>query len=148
MKLHLQKMPNGVLAPADAQSVEALAKYKTGDVLGGEFKKTRNYAFHKKWFALVGYAFEAWEPAEGMPEKNFERFRHDVTIAAGFYDLVPCINGELKAEAKSLSFAKMSEDDFSLLYDATINALLKFVLRNYTREDVDRVMDEIARFAA
>ena len=144
MKAHFRKVPGG-LAPDDIEATKLLERYKLGDVLSAEVKKPRNYEFHKKFFALMHYAFDQWEP-EGMPEKNFERFREDITIAAGYYDLVPAINGELRAKAKSISFASMSEFEFEELYDAAVNALLKWVLRNHTRDDVDRVMTQIAEF--
>jgi hypothetical protein len=81
-----------------------------------------------------------------MPEKNFERFRQDMTILAGYFDRVPRIDGTIDIVAQSISFAKMTQDTFDELYFATVDAVLKWVLRAYTREDLDHVMKEIARF--
>ena len=141
-----KKLPNGTLMPDDKGTVEWLAKIKTGDGVFGDFKRPRNYQLHKKWFVLVNYAFEMWEPGEGMPEKNFERFRQDMTILAGYFDHVPRIDGTIDIVAQSISFAKMTQDTFDALYFATVDAVLKWVLRTYTREDLDHVMKEIARF--
>jgi len=148
MKTHWRKQPNGTLAPEDAGTLEWLKKIKIGDVVGAEFRRTRNYRFHCKFFSLLQYAFDVWEPGEGLPEKNFKRFRKDMTIAAGYYTLVPNIRGELRAEADSISFGSMDADTFEELYEAVVKALLKWVLKNYTREDVDRVMQNIMEYAA
>ena len=146
VKLYLRKLANGTLAPDDAASTDCLRKVKVGDVVSGDFTRPRNYQWFRKWWALLQYAFDTWEPPVG-PEKNFERFRKDITILAGYYDVVPRVRGEPKAEAKSISFASMEQDDFEGLYEATITTLIKFVLKNYTREDIDRVMANITEFA-
>jgi len=141
-----RKLPQGALMPDDQGTVEWLARIKTGDGLFGEFKRPRNYNLHKKWFALVQYGFECWEPPQDAPEKNFERFRKEITMLAGYAVEVPSIKGGSRWEAQSISFAKMDQETFDHLYDKTISALLKFVMKNYTRADIDRVMAEIARF--
>lgn len=148
MKTYWRKLLNGTLAPEDAATIEWLSKIKAGDVVGGEFKRARNYKFHCKWFSLVQFAYDCWEPPEDAPEKNFERFRKEVTMLAGYYVEVPSIRGGTRYEAQSISFASMDEETFTKLYDATVSALLKWVLKNYTRADVDRVMSELARWAA
>lgn len=124
---------------------------KNGEIVSAEIKRPRNYEFHKKFFALLNYAFECWEPEDltykGKPVgKNFDRFRKDIITLAGYYDLVTNIKGEVKAEAQSISFGKMKEDEFEQLYSKTINVIIKQVLTNYTREDVDRVIENIIGF--
>ena len=148
MKAHFVKLPNGTLAPDEPEAVEWLSHVRMGQAVSAEVKKPRNYEFHKKLFALLHYAFDVWEPPEDGPGKNFDRFRKEIIMLAGYYDLVPSVKGEVRAEAKSISFAKMDEVEFSKLYDSVVNVLLKWVLKNYTRADVDRVMTHILDFAA
>jgi hypothetical protein len=45
---------------------------KAGELTHADFKRVRNYKFHKKYFALLDFAFEQWEPSgeltyQGMP---------------------------------------------------------------------------------
>lgn len=64
---------NGVLVPADEQSKEVFAKYKTGGVITGEFKQARNPKYHRRFFVLLNLSFEYWEPSGGVlmeSEKN------------------------------------------------------------------------------
>lgn len=155
MKLYLRKMPGGTLVPEDDDAVEWLQGVKAGSVISAEVAKPRNYRFLKKYMALLRLAFEAWEPAlgdfKGMPVvKNFHRFRKDIAIATGFYELTVNLRGETRAEAKSISFAHMSEEEFNKLYQQTITLLLiKYqVLAGYKdAAEVDQVVNEILRFA-
>lgn len=155
MKLHLQKTPDGLLRPVDDETVEALSSVKMGDILHADFKRMRNYKFHRKWFALVKYAFEHWEPAQLQaakwvdvtPEKSLDRFRKDLTIMAGHYDASYRLDGSVRIEAKSISFGKMSEEEFNSLYSNTIDAVLKHVLVNYEKAELEGVIDQVLGFA-
>lgn len=151
MEMLLIKTPQGGFVPADDCTTKALKRFKVGAVTRAKFSAMRNPGFHRKFFAMLDIGFDAWEPPEaehrGLPvQKNRERFRKDCIIAAGFYDPVANINGDVRAEAKSISFARMDDAEFESVYSAVANVLLQRVLRNYTREDLDRVVDQILGF--
>lgn len=137
--------------PHDDESRDLISKVKLGNVVRVKFSQPRNVKFHKKFFALLDVGYEAFEPEEqefrGLPvQKNREQFRKDCIIAAGYYDRVFNLKGEVRAKAKSISFGNMNEEEFGKLYSAIVDVLLQRVLRNYTREDVDRVVEEIMGF--
>lgn len=141
----------GIYIPVTDQDVEICAKHSQGEVIRADFKKMRNPKFHRKFFALLNIGFDAWEPGEltnehGPVEKNFEQFREDVTILAGYYEQHVRLDGSMRTVAKSISFANMDEIEFGKLYNSVVNVLLKRVLKNYQREDVDRVIDQILGF--
>ncbi|MGR3303782.1 MAG: DUF1367 family protein [Candidatus Scalindua sp.] len=141
----LMKMPGGYLIPATDQDKQLVDKIKTGEGITVKYSKKRKLWFHRKYFALLNLGFDAWEP-DG--EKSFERFRKDIVILTGHYSLVTNIKGESRAEAKSISFGNMSEDEFEEVYSITIDVLIKHVMKNYTRDDVDSVVNELLGFAA
>ena len=150
-ELHFTVMPGKALKPSTNQDIELMAKWKIGDVVAGSFKKPRNAQFHRKFFALLDLAYDAWEPPEGelhgMPvQKNRERFRKDLIIAAGYFEPVSNIKGDTRAEALSMSFAAMDEAEFGEFYLAVQNVILQYVLKNYTKEDLDSVVDQIMGF--
>ena len=60
-------------------------------------------------------------------EKAFEPFRKWLTIEAGFYDEIPVPGGVVK-EAKSISFSKMEDIEFSQLYKSVFDVCWRFVL--------------------
>jgi len=140
------------LAPEDPVTREWFDKLKLGQGVSGEFRKVRNVAFHRKYFALLNVGYDNWEPGAidskyGIPQKNFNRFRADVTILAGFYDITIRLDGSARVEPKSISFASMDEDEFAQLYSATIDVLLKYVYdRNMDAESLDKLVNEYLNF--
>lgn len=150
MEVHLLRTQVGFI-PATVHDSDALARVKLGATVRAEVVQPRNIHFHRKFFAMLNVGFDAFEPPEqeynGLPvQKSFERFRKDCIIAAGYFEPVANLKGDVRAEAKSISFAKMDELEFERLYSGVANVLLQRVLRNYTREDLDRVVEEILRF--
>lgn len=151
MKCTFEVLPNGLLRAADDETRAFLSKKKLGVGISGEFKQIRNYRFLKKYMALMNIGFDAFEPmiVEYKGEavaKNFDRFRHDITILAGYYTFTTDIKGQVKAEAKSIKFGSMSEDEFSELYNKTIDVLLAKVLKNYTKNDLEHVIEQVLNF--
>lgn len=140
------------LVPADQSTADYLAKVKLGAILHGSFVKARNGQFLRKYFALLNVVYEMWEPGEvtsqhGTPQKNFDRFRGDLTIMAGYYEVVIRVDGTTRIEPKSISFANMEEDEFEALYSRTIDVILKHILTKYTREDVDEMVTRVLNFS-
>lgn len=152
MKLNLIKTMLG-LVPAEPDSKENYDKLKIGDFITAEIKTVRNPKFHRKYFALLRVGFDNWLPGEvnskyGVPAKNFERFRADVIILCGFYDNVVRLDGSVRLEPKSVSFAKMSEESFADLYSKTIDVLLKYVYDSkMTPEKLDEIVNQYLSFA-
>lgn len=149
-ELVLMKGVGGALLPADEQAKAVIEGWKLGQGVRAEVKRARNIDFHRKFFAMLNVAFEAWEPAvEWKGEivaKNFERFRKDLLILAGYADPVVNIRGEVRMEARSISFASMDEDEFERVYSAVADVILQRILTRYTRDDLDRVVNEILGF--
>lgn len=148
----LIKTSSGALIPNDPQAAEYIAKLKIGAAISGTFTRKNNPAFHRKLFALFNLAFEAWEPVEKeykgqKVQKNFDQFRKDITILAGFYETVINIKGDIRVIAKSLNFNAMDQDEREAVYSAVINVILSRILTNYTRDDLDHVVDQVLRFA-
>lgn len=108
---------------------------------------------HRKYFALLKIAFDNWTPGEinskyGIPMKNFERFRKDVAILTGHFELVIRVDGSSRPEAKSISFSKMDQIEFDELYSKTIDLLLKKIYgkENMTAEKIDELVEQFIRF--
>lgn len=131
------KQPGGLLRPANQADVETLAKVANGNLVQVDFKQPRNPQFHRKFFAMLNFAYEYWNPEpiliEGLtiaPEKNFDRFRKDVLILAGYRHAVVNIKNEVRFEADSISFASMDDMQFQEVYQAVFNVCWRMVLKN------------------
>ena len=153
--LFLRKTLGGFV-PDTEEDHEKLKRFKMGDVCKAEVVNPRNYKFFRKWWALVKVGYELWEETcprhkhrgqDVMP--NFERFRRDVTVLAGFAKPVVNVRGELRLEAESIAFANMGEERFEELYQQTINVLLTKVLtgRGFTEEKLRQMADSVMEFA-
>ena len=144
---------HGGLIPGDRDTEEWAKKVKIGSVVHSDFKQMRNYKFMKKWFALLNIGFDNWTPGEvsskfGKVTKNFERFRHDVTILCGYYDSVIRLDGSVRIIAKSVSFQKMTEETFQDLYSKTIDVLLERVYdKTMNADKLNEIVTQYLSFA-
>lgn len=71
LELQLIKHHSGILIPATPETSDILqSKTRLGDVLVAEFRRVRNPAFHRRFFALLNLGFEYWEPTCGAISSN------------------------------------------------------------------------------
>lgn len=164
---------NGQMVPATEDDREAIASLGDGEALEGPWTKKheRTVWRHRKFFAMLNYAYDNWDPhpnpdaldsarwhngeagyyyeVRGQLEevtKSRDLFRKDLIILAGYYEAHFKITGEVRMEAKSIAFANMDDDEFYKLYYDVHDVIRKHILRNYTREELDRVLAEHERF--
>ena len=116
------------MIPSNEITAQRIEGYKVLEMR--EFKEVRKVRcpkLHGKYFAMISSAFRNLPECFG--EMTFDQYRKSVTIAAGYYDemIVP-IEDELVLvrQAKSISYAKMDQDEFELLYKSTHIALCKY----------------------
>jgi len=159
MELLFQKAATGLI-PACEEAADWLKKKKFGAPILVEPREMRNGAFFRKWWALVKLGYDYWSECaatieyRGQPVlPDFDRFRKDLTILAGFYRPVVNIKGEVRIEAESLKWSSMTEERFTKLYDATIQVLLSKVFngktcREWTENELRSVAEQILSFAA
>lgn len=144
------------LAPANPCDMVAFDKLKLDSVTEWQQVNSdrRNSKFNKKFHAMMRLGFDAWEPNivkyKGVIiEKEYERFRKDITIIAGFHN-GGAVNfrGEVRFEAKSLKFNSMGSEEFEKVYHACGKVLLMRVLKNYTdMVELDRVVNQLLGFS-
>lgn len=147
-ELHVIKR-NGLLMPTSEVDAEIIHNITEGSMYSVKITKSRNPQFHRKYFALLDVLYQFFQPVitpmnNGMvPQKNRERFRKDLIIATGHYKLVVNIKGDVRAEAKSISFAAMDDVEFTRLYNRTINYGLQHIATGKTREEIDNWVAQI-----
>ena len=129
MKITLVKQLNNTFKIAYDSDYEKAKKIKAGEPYEFEYKQVRNLKFHKKFFALMNLLFQNQELY-----KNLDHLRKDLTVESGYYDLRVNIHGEELKEAKSISFASMSEDEFSEFYNAVLDNIVKYF--NFEKQEI------------
>lgn len=155
MEITLVRAPHGALLPDSDADAEALRKIKAGTAVRCSITKIRNGAFHRKLMLLLRTCFDYW--TEMVPPARykgrevqpcFERFRRDLVCLAGYYEPVYALNGDVRLEPKSLSFANCSQEEAEAIYSAVIDAALKHVYRGSMKEgDLRAAVDRLVGFA-
>jgi len=152
--VQLIKQSNGSLAPANQVDLDILQPIKIGSLIEADIKQPRNPQFHRKFFAMLNFAFDYFEPKGGewngiQARKNFGRFRKDILILAGYHEVTYNIKGEVRVEAESISFGSMDETRFEKVYADCFNVCWDMVLskvRGMKKEFAEQVVDEMLRF--
>lgn len=145
-----------VLRPATSEAIGQVERLRDGEMYSAKVTFKRNGKFFRKWFVLLEYAFGLLQERcpeteyKGMVVKlDFERFRYDVTIMAGFCRPVFNAQMQMRLVPESVSFDSMSDERFAHLYDATLNVLIEKVLKieGLTKEQLDAAVDHLLRFS-
>ena len=82
------------------------------------------------------------------PQKNYERFRKDITIRAGYFYATYRLDGRWRIEAESIAWGSMTEETFEKLYSATIDVVLGQIYMNYTEKMLESLVDQVMAYAA
>ncbi len=128
MKIALIRTLSGFKCAYDSD-FELSKKIKLGEIYEYDYKKPRNYEFHKKFFGLVNMVFQNQEQYI-----NFEHLRKDLIIESGNYDLRYDLLGVEIRESKSISFASMDEVQFQELYNSVIDVIVKYF--HFEKEEI------------
>ena len=128
MKINFLKN-SGVLVPASDIDEQRFKRFKSGHVYAVEIKLSRNSDFHGKMFAFLGFCYEHWAgDREFLSDAGqFDYFRKELTILAGFSDEYYSLDGSVRVEAKSLSYASMNQQQAEECYSAMINAAMAHI---------------------
>ena len=139
MKLDFIKLPGGSLAPANDETSESMKRFKNNEQMQVDVTMPRNIGFHRKAFALANKAFSYWS-ADSTKDRyktnkaQFESFREQLTILAGYFDEVYAIDGSVRLIAKSWSFGNMTQEQFEHFYSALWQAIANNVVQFDERE--------------
>lgn len=137
-----------LIFPADEISRKYLEELKNGNYKCRKFTRDRDLPKHKRWWAMVNFAYDHWDVDEtdGIMKMCFDDFRKKIIILCGYSRQVWSLDGTFTVEAESISFKKMDDVKFDELYKKTVQVILTHVLRNYTEDDLNEVILQILRF--
>ncbi|MHB0965521.1 MAG: DUF1367 family protein [Bellilinea sp.] len=129
-------------------------KAEVGELFSLDTWFPRNPRFHKKFFALLNFGFESWEPERKHKThkgrevaKSFDQFREDIIVLAGHYDQTFDIKGRMVLKAKSIKFAKMDDAEFDRLYSSVVDVLLAQVFTKYKdKDELDAIIEKLMGF--
>lgn len=140
MKLLVINTPRG-LVPMGDDDYEEKKKLKLGQTYSVEIKVARNLDFHRKYFALVAYAWEFLNEQEAAKFKSKENFRKYLEMAAGHCDIIyhPRLQ-EFVEVPKSISFGSMDNTAFSELYERVKDVIFSIIGDRVSRDEFERLL--------
>lgn len=147
------------LRGASDEDTEAIHELPMGETYKCKITRPRNPKFHNKAMALLRFGYEHYTPAEdpeweakwGMtPAKNFDRYRKEVTMLAGYTEAYYSMGRDkIIVEPRSISFAKMDETTFSEYYNNIKTVIWNYQfskMGTYTKDEWETVVMQLERF--
>ena len=140
MRLLVVNTPRG-LVPLGDDDYEEKKKLKLGQTYSVEVKVVRNVDFHRKYFALIAYAWEFLTEQEIANFKTKENFRKYLEIAAGHCDVLyhPRLQ-EFVEIPRSISFSSMDNASFSDLYRRVKDVIFSIIGNRVTQDEFERLL--------
>ena len=140
MKLLVINTPRG-LVPLGDDDYDEKKKLKLGQTYSVEVKVARNVDFHRKYFALISYAWEFLNEQETERFRTKENFRKYVEVAAGHCDVIfhPRLQ-EYVEIPKSISFGKMDNAEFSDLYKRVKGVIFSIIGNRVSQDQFERLL--------
>ncbi|APS35510.1 MULTISPECIES: DUF1367 family protein [Serratia] len=71
--IQLVKSAPTILTPATIEASDFVQRVKLGEWIQAEFRRVRNYQYHKRFFKLLQFGFDYWTPTGGaltLPERE------------------------------------------------------------------------------
>lgn len=146
----LRKLDN-TFAPADEASAEIMEGFKANGVYKAQLTQPRNSLFHRKFFSLLKLAYDNYEQPgvyhnDKLVFRSFDRFREDVTISCGHWELELNKRNNVVQRAKSISFSKMQQDEFEVLFNSAITVIMAEYLTYYSEDDMQLLIGKVLAY--
>lgn len=144
MDIYCRVTPYGLVPLYDSDG-ELKRRLRVGSTVRCRVTLSRDYGFHKKFFALVRLVYdnlplpliERWNIRS--VDDMLRRFKRDL----GYFDSYLNESGEREITYKSISFGQMDQQDFERFYDDCVNLVLYGYLPGIDRKDL---IEEAERF--
>ena len=119
-ELHVYVNDSGDFRPADEATRDRMNRLRKGQYYSFQYKRIRNYQFHKKYFAMLKLAFDNQE--EFSSEEWLRRY---TMLGIGRVETVITRDGKTVYMPESISFDKMDENEFEEVYQKTLSFLME-----------------------
>ena len=140
MRMLVVNTPRG-LVPFGDDDYDQKKKLKVGEAYNVEVKVARNVEFHRKYFALIAYAWEFLNEKEIQTFKSKDNFRKYLEVAAGHCEVIyhPRLQ-EFVEIPKSISFGSMDNTSFSDLYKRVKDVIFSIIGGRVSEKEFERLL--------
>ena len=134
--------------PASEIDAEEFGRLTFGEVYTAEFKKMRNWRFHRKFFALLGITFDNMsdEVRERCNIHTMDGMLVHLKVALGHYELMVALDGSPIYEPKSISFAAMDQTEFEKFYQHTLDIVISKYTMNMDERRMEQMVNRVMGF--
>ena len=141
MDINLIKTANGKFWPADEQSAEESKSLKVGDVYNCGIKLNQNYKLLQKIHVFFKYCAQHYFGDQDVDKHQIKYTKNNLLIAAGYSrTLVDPRTGYIEVTAKSISYAKMKEEERRDCYKKIVTAACNNVFHTADEETWEKLM--------
>jgi hypothetical protein len=125
--------------PLGADAFKKSLRLKEGDHIKIETWKERNVLFHRKYFAFLNTVI-FFLPEEELYDKlrNIDYLRYEIMLLIGEVDVHVSMEGTQNLTPRSISFKSMDNNRFEDVYTKSIDAALKYFLKDISKEDFEK----------
>ena len=140
MRMLVVNTPRG-LVPFGDDDYDQKKKLKVGEAYNVDVKVARNVEFHRKYFALIAYAWEFLNEKEIQTFKSKDNFRKYLEVAAGHCEVIyhPRLQ-EFVEIPKSISFGSMDNTTFSDLYKRVKDVIFSIIGGRVSEKEFERLL--------
>lgn len=143
MKIDLIKTANGKLWAANEDAEEYITKLKTGEHYTADIKLDQNYKLLQKVHVFFKHCAKYYFGDEEVDKHQVAYTKRQLLIAAGYTrTMVDPRSGYIEVIPKSISYAKMTEEQRRDCYSKLVTAACKNVFHS---ADVE-VWNDLMRF--
>lgn len=132
----------GGLVPDTEADQERVKRLKMGDVVKAKISRPRNYAHHKKAWALARFIAENSDVYD-----NDTKAMTALKLASGHCQyVVDPTTGEMIANPDSISYESLDQTDFETWYTDAVNGCLKYILQHMNKLSLQEALEQVSRF--
>lgn len=145
------RTPQG-FTPRSEFDWEQIAKIKIGAQCTMEIKEQRNPHFHNMVMSLLRFGYQQWDAGADVSGqyRDFDVFRDEVTILAGFYTVYfSMLDQRLHYKAESISYGNMSQQRFEAYFTAIKRVIWREIFAKqatYTEQDFENVVAQLMNY--
>lgn len=131
------------LRPIDEAGEEVLRHLKTGDLVKVDVKRPRNVKFFRMFWVMMTLVHRNLSDELADEYPTVETLVAAFKISTGHRDVVALPTGQKVYIPKSISWAKMTEDEFSQFYDRCADIIAKHYLPGVTSDNLKAEVESL-----
>lgn len=142
MEFYLTKTDTMTFKASYDSDAEAVKHIPIGESVKAKFVKSRNVRHHRKFFAMLEMV------KQNMPETMPEQYQDttllldEIKFQLGYFEMYHTLGGRDFYKVKSISFGKMDQVKFDEFYNRAVDVMLKYFLKDITKEQFDKEVIE------